>query len=157
LQEFDPEPDFKSRFQEIFAEHRPSMNHIPAWLSWSLIILTLGVCILGSYVSFTYFNNPQPTTKPLHQVALDALKEKVANQPWMNVDQALENEVEKSRNAGRLKEAEGWDVRSADNGDFTVSFTFQEKDKKQVATWLVNPMAGTFVPQTDLALLIYKP
>ena len=76
----------------------------------------------------------------------------------MTVEQSLENEVEKSRNAGHLTEAEGWDVRSDERGDFAVSFTFQEKDSKhQRAVWLVNPLSDTFTPQTDLAALIYKP
>jgi hypothetical protein len=75
----------------------------------------------------------------------------------MTVGQSMENEVERSRKAGRLAEAEGWDVRSAERGEFAVTFSFQEKGNKQRAVWLVNPLAETFVPQTDLAAFIYKP
>jgi hypothetical protein len=157
LLELEPEEESKSRFLEILAEHKPTVNHIPAWVAWALIFLTVGVCVLGSYISFNHFNNPELTNVPLHQLALDKLRTRTSNQPWMTIEESLENEVEKSRNAGRLTEAEGWDVRSDEGGAFAVSFTFQEKGSKQRAVWLVNPLSETFIPQTDLALLIYKP
>lgn len=155
--ELEPESENKNCFLEILAEHKPTVNHIPLWIAWSLIALVVGGCVLGSYLSFHYLNNPQPTTVPLHQLALDKLRLKTSNQPWMTVEESLENEVEKSRSAGRLAEAEGWDVRSIEEG-FLVSFTFQEKDSRtQSATWLVNPLSETYLPQTDLAWLIFKP
>lgn len=155
--EQEPESENKNRFLEILAEHTPTMHHIPLWMTWSLVFLTMGVCVLGSYLSFNYLNNPQPTAIPLHQLALDKLRIKTANQSWMTVEESLENEVEKSRNAGRLTETEGWDVTPAEGG-FSVSFTFQEKDsRKRSATWLVNPLSETYVPQNDLASLIYSP
>jgi hypothetical protein len=155
--ELEPESHLVQRVQEIFASHKPTMTHIPVWLSWSLIFVTLGVCVFGSYFSFMYFNVPQPESVPRHQVALDKLKAKTSNQPWMTIEESLNYEVEKCRQAGRLKEAEGWDARAADAGAVLVTFTFEEKDKKQKAIWLVDPMADTFIPQNDLAEFIFKP
>lgn len=156
--ELEPEEDNKSRLLEILAEHKPTVNHIPSWVAWALILLTVGVCVLGSYISFNHLPAQEPAEIPLHQQALDKLRSKTSNQPWMTVEQSLENEVEKSRNSGRLTEAEGWDVRSDEKGGFAVSFTFQEKDSNhQRAVWLVNPLSDTVIPQSDLALMIYKP
>ncbi|MBI3654585.1 MAG: hypothetical protein HY231_26440 [Acidobacteria bacterium] len=156
-EEFEPTSDLRQKFQDILADHKPTVKHIPAWLSWSLILLTLGVCILGSYLSFRYFNQPEPTNVPLHQIALDKLRAKISTQPWMTVDEALENEVEKSRKAGRLKEAEGWDVRPAEDVGFIVSFTFQETGKKQYFIWKVDPLSETYSAQNDAAETIFKP
>ena len=156
-EELEPESDLRQKFHDILADHKPTMTHIPVWLSWSLIVLTVGVCILGSYLSFMYFNNPEPTHVPLPQLALEKLRTKTSNQPWMTVEEALENEVEKSRKAGQLKEAEGWDVRPAPEAGFMVSYTFQESGKKLYYVWKVDPLAESFMPQNDAAGYIFKP
>lgn len=156
--EAEPEEEHKSRFSEIWSGQKPSVNHVPVWVAWALIGLTVAVCVLGSYIRFTHFKEPEPANVPLPQLALSMLRAKTSNQPWMTVEESMENEVEKSRKAGRLSEAEGWDVRTAEQGEFAVTFTFQEQGgKQQRATWLVNPLAETFNPQTDLASLIFKP
>jgi hypothetical protein len=155
-EELEPESDLAHRVHEIIASHKPTMNHIPTWLSWSLILLTVGVCVLGGYLSVFYFDDPQPAEVPQHQLALDKLKAKASNYPWMTVEEALDNEVEKCRQAGRLKEAEGWDSRLVDEG-FLVTFSFEEKDKKRKAIWLVSLVYDTYVPQSELAEAIFKP
>jgi hypothetical protein len=155
--EAEPEKENKSRFLEILGVRKPTTNHRPAWVAWALICLTLAVCVLGSYIRFHQVEVQEPTNMPLHQLALEKLRARTSNQPWMTVEESLKNEVEKSRKAGRLAEAEGWDVQSGERGEFAVVFTFQEKNNKQRAEWLVNPLAETFIPQTDLATMIYKP
>jgi hypothetical protein len=156
-EEAEPESALAQRVQEIFASHKPTMTHIPIWLSWSLILATLGVCVLGSYLSFNYFNDAQPASPPRHQEALDKLKAKTSNQPWMTVEESLNHEVEKCRQAGRLKEAEGWDARPAESGEVMVTFTFEENAKKRKAVWLVDPWADTYIPQNEMAEFIFKP
>jgi 3'-phosphoadenosine 5'-phosphosulfate (PAPS) 3'-phosphatase len=112
---------------------------------------------VASYLSFRYSNDPQPASAPRHQVALDKLKAKTSNQPWMTVEESLVHEFEKSRQAGRLKEAEGWDARDPETGPVMVTYSFQENEKQQKAIWLVDPFRETFIPQNDLAEFIFKP
>lgn len=131
--------------------------HIKPWVSWVVIVASVMLCIVGSYVSFMYFSEPPRPQPPLHQVVLDKLRLSPSNHSWLTVEESLENEVEKSQKEGRLVEAEGWDVRQTEDGSFLISFTFQEKDNRQQrAVWNVNPMTNSLVPQTDLAEFILK-
>jgi hypothetical protein len=156
--EEEPETENRSRFIEILARQKPTVNHVPVWVAWALMGLTIAVCVLGSYIRFTHFSQAEPTDQPLHQVALSLLRNKTSNQSWMTIEESMQNEVEKSRKAGRLVEAEGWEVATAEQGEYAVSYTFQEKEGRQVrALWKVNPIAETFVPQDELASAIFKP
>lgn len=130
---------------------------IKPWVSWLVVLTSVLLCAVGSYISFMYFSDPPATNPGLHQIVLDKLRETPSNQSWMTVEESLEKEVEKSQKEGRLVEAEGWDVRQIADGSFNIAFTYQEKDnKQQIALWNVNLTANRFIPKTDLAEFILK-
>ena len=78
--------------------------------------------------------------------------------PGMTVDEYLKEEMERSREAGRLFEAEGWDVKpQGSEDDFIISFTYEEKDNQQKrAEWRVNIKSNSFQAQNELAKMVYN-
>lgn len=127
-------------------------------VSFFIVILAVSICVMGSYFSFDYFNQPpKPTERIPHQEALQQLQSFPANNSYLTVSETLDNEVEKCRKDDRLLESEGWNVQPIEGG-FIITFSYQEKNNKhQKAVWNYDAAANTFTPQTDLAAFVYKP
>jgi hypothetical protein len=86
------------------------------------------------------------------QLALDKVRQMASKQYGMTVEDYLDEEVNKSREAGRLLEKEGWQVKLLESKQFLVSFSYEEKDKqRQRAEWKVDLNNNSLEPQTDLA------
>lgn len=90
---------------------------------------------------------------------LEKLRHSPSSQEGLNVDDLLTQELEKSRRVGNLLSYQGWTMRPI-NGSKTkliISFSFQENDKThQRAEWIADLVHDTFVPQTELAAMVYK-
>jgi len=127
-------------------------------VSFIIVLISLSICVAGSYFSFDYFYQPpRPSERIPHQDALERLQSFPANNSYLTVDATLNNEVEKCRKDDRLLESEGWNVQPTESG-FTISFSYQEKNNKhQKAVWSFDAAENKFTPQTDLATFIYKP
>ncbi|MEW6127794.1 MAG: hypothetical protein AB1757_12220 [Acidobacteriota bacterium] len=146
----------KSRFDKSISGGAKKLSISPL-VSTLIIVASVSICALGAYLSFTYFGDPpKPAERIPHQEVLERLQSQTANNSYLTVDEALNNEVEKSRKAENLMESEGWNVEAIEGG-FSITFSFQEKDKQQKAVWLFNAFENTYKPQTDLANFVYKP
>lgn len=123
-----------------------------------IIVVSVGLCVAGSYLSFDYFNEPpKPAERIPHQEVLQQLQSFPANNSYLTVGETLDNEVEKCQKDDRLLEPEGWNVKPIEGG-FIMTFSYQEKNNKhQKATWIFNAAENKFTPQTDLATFVYKP
>lgn len=127
-------------------------------VSFIIVVVSVSICIAGSYLSFDYFNQPpKPAERIPHQEILQQLQSFTANNSYLTVDETLNNEVEKCRKDDRLMESEGWSVQPIEGG-FIITFSYQEKNNKHPkAIWNYDAAANTFTPQTDLAVFVYKP
>jgi hypothetical protein len=127
-------------------------------VSFVIVLVCVSLCIVGSYLSFDYFNQPpQPTERIPYQEALQQLQSFTATNSYLTVDETLNNEVEKCRKDDRLLESEGWNVKPTEGG-FVITFSYQEKNNNHPkAVWHYDAATNTFTPQTDLAAFVYKP
>lgn len=127
-------------------------RHIPGWVTALSLVLALLIFGAGSYVAVIYWPALKAKDDGGRQLALDKVRQMESKQPGMSVEDMLNEEVKKSREAGRLLEQEGWKVKPLERKQFLVSFCFEEKDKaRQKAEWKVDLNNGSFEPQTDLA------
>lgn len=127
-------------------------KHVPGWVTALSLVLALVLFSGGSYIVATYWPALQAQDDGGRQLALDKVRQMASNQPGLSVEEVLIEEVNKSRDAGRLVEQEGWQVQTLDSKQFIVSFSFEEKDKQLLrAEWKVDLNNNSFEPQTDLA------
>lgn len=127
-------------------------RHIPGWVTALSLVLALVAFSAGSYLAATYWPSGEKKDDGGRQLALEKVRQMESKQSGMTVEDLLNEEVNKSRDAGRLLEQEGWQVKSLESKQFIVSFSFEEKDKQQQrAEWKVDLNNNSFEPQTDLA------
>lgn len=127
-------------------------KHIPGWITAASIFLSLAVFSAGSYLIATYWPNMQAKDDGGRQLALDKVRQLPSKQSGRSLEDLLDEEVAKAREAGRLVEREGWRVKPLERKQFLVSFSFEEKDnQRQRAEWKVDLNNDSFEPQNDLA------
>jgi hypothetical protein len=117
------------------------------------------LCGLGFYVFYFFASKPQDLDPKAALPMLDKLRYSPSTQEGLNVEALLTQELEKSRRVGNLLSYQGWTIKPI-NGSKTkliISFSFEENDKKQQrAEWIADLVHNTFVPQTELAAMVYK-
>jgi hypothetical protein len=121
------------------------------------ILSSIVVCGVGGYLGLILLTESKAGNPKPQYEALERLRKMPSSQDGLTVEEFLEQEVKKSRQAGRLVEAEGWSVRLIDESKALISFSYEEKDQKQIrAEWIADLKSKTFAPQTDLAAASYK-
>ncbi len=154
--------DIRQQVQTTRAEAREKADEIkgpkkigPVIIGLS-VLMTVLICGLGSYFLLTYWETTRPVLDNHPQLALEKIRFQPSKHQGLNVEECLNQEVERARKAGQLLEAEGWDVRPIQGARFLVSFTYQLKDKaQQQARWEVDIAENTFAPKTQLATAVY--
>jgi hypothetical protein len=130
------------------------VNPIAAVLVVIAAVVFFGI---GSYLALTFLGDTTAEDPGALQLTLDKVRKLPSNREGSTVEDILEEEVEKSRDEGRLLEAQGWDIRQIEGKRFQVTFTYQEKGNIQrKAEWKVDLVNNTFSPQTELAATIYN-
>lgn len=121
-----------------------------------VVLVTIIVCGLGSYVAMSYWQASQTNPNDHSQLALEKVRRLPSTREGFSVESLLVEEVKKAQENGLLLESEGWDVKHDGGAKFTVTFSYQLKDRQQLAQWAVDIAENTFVAKTDLALAVYK-
>ncbi len=136
---------------------KKTRRQIKPWLAVVVGIAT--VLIIGGvsyFITISSFQQSEAKVSP-SQAALEKLRNMPSSTPGMTVEQYLDDEMEKSREAGRLLEAEGWSMEPTNGGgEFIISFTYEERDAGQKrAQWRVNPAKNSFRAENELAKAVY--
>jgi hypothetical protein len=117
-------------------------------------VIVFGV---GSYFVMALVLSPPPVDPGSPQYAIEKLRRLPSNQQGLTVEERMEQEVRKSREAGRLVEVEAWSVKPLEQTKYIVTYSIQEKNDQYLkATWSVDISNGVIVPQTDLANEVYN-
>lgn len=131
-----------------------SVNPIVAVAACVVAVLVFG---LGGYFAMALMLAPKPVDPASPQYAIEKLRAMPSNQKGLTIEERLEQEVKKSRDAGRLVEIEAWSVKPIEASNYLVSYSIQEKDEHYLrAEWSVDVASGAIVPQTALATEIYN-
>lgn len=116
-----------------------------AWIGYAL------------YMHFSY--QPQELDPHMAQPALAKLRQEPSGVTGMNVDEFMNQQLEKSRRVGNLLKYEGWTVSPVQGSKtkLLITFSYEERDNTQYrAEWIADVTNNTFTPQTELAMTAYK-
>ena len=92
-------------------------------------VLLFGILVfgLGSYVAMTYWQESQASDPGSLEMVMDKVRGLPSSESGKTIDQYLKQKVRDSRDAGRLRESEGWNVKQLAGNLFLVTFTYEEK------------------------------
>lgn len=121
------------------------------------VVAVLIIGVASYFITISSLQQSEAKASP-SQAALEKFRNMPSSTPGMTVDQYLADEMEKSRQAGRLLEAEGWSMEPINGGsEFLIAFTYEEKDVGQKrAQWRVNPARNSFRAENELAKAVYN-
>src|SRR5262249_1744270 len=97
-------------------------------------------------------------TEPDPKAALEAIanvRKLPSTDHGLTVDQAMSKMLENARASGTLVSSQGWFVRSVNGDRVRVIFSFNEKQGKREADWLVDLSNNSILPDNDLAASVY--
>jgi hypothetical protein len=115
------------------------------------------VCGIGSYLGMTFLEESKAKEPDPSQTALERLRQMPSLEAGLSVEDRLEQEVEKAREAGQLVEMEGWQITPVKEATYLLSFTYEVKGNLQHrAEWMFDLAKESYVAQTELAASIYK-
>ena len=117
-----------------------------------LILIGLGAFL---YLSFRSGSELDPTAA---KNVLVTLRKLPSSEQGLSVDEKMNAEVKKSKDAGKLIKYEGWTMRpvKGDKNKILIAFTFEEKESGwQRAEWIADTTNNSFAPRTGLASAIY--
>lgn len=105
----------------------------------------------------TLMEKPQAQEADPLYLAMDRLRQMPSQHTGMTIDEWLEQEVDKAREAGLLVESEGWQVRDGEGNTYLISFTYEVKDNIQHRfEWVFDQTNESYTAQTELAASVYK-
>jgi hypothetical protein len=122
-----------------------------------VILLVMTLFGAGSYIALTLFQESQADDHGSLEAVMNKVRALPSSEEGKSIEDYLDQKVEESRDAGRLLEAEGWNVSPLEGRHFLVSFSFEEKGKQKYrAEWEVNLASNTIIARNDLAAKVYK-
>jgi hypothetical protein len=146
-------------FKPVKGKPSRKIPRVKPWVATTVAIVTVLMVGAGSYYyTIRSMQNEVPSPSK-SQIALEKLRNMPASIPGLSIDEYLNEEMEKSREAGRLAEAEGWSITPLQNEDeFLISFSYEEKDQQQKkAEWRVNVRRNIYQAQNEMAKKIHSP
>jgi hypothetical protein len=147
-------PQAKARAKPKRERNRRSVSTMASVI---IVIFTVLVCGIGSYVSMTLLEESNAQESDPSQIAVDRLKQMPSHQEGFSIEERLEQEVDKAREAGLLVEAEGWQVTPGDATTYLISFSFEVKGNLQHrAEWVFDQTKESYTARTELAASVYK-
>ncbi len=143
--------DEKKKFD--FADMLPKM---PGTKIWSWVILVAFISASGFLVYwYVYADSQHLDPKPALN-AMNQLRQLPSKEKGKNIDDYLNAEMKKSKEAGQLVSYEGWTIKPYDKSSYLISFSYDEKDAKKSADWVVDPKNNIFTPISELANAVQK-
>ncbi|MBI3654584.1 MAG: hypothetical protein HY231_26435 [Acidobacteria bacterium] len=121
---------------------------------WAL----LGVLFVGLGVGVYWYIYSAAMVNPTAALAaMTELRKLPSKEEGKTIDDCMNAELKKSKDAGQLLNYQGWTVKPYNKGTLMISFSFEEKSGKRSADWIVDPQQKTFTPITELANAAHKP
>lgn len=120
-------------------------------------VVLLGVLGVSGFLAYRYIYSdstsiaPQPALQAMQQLRMLPSQEE-----GKNIEDCLNAKIKKSKEAGQLTSYQGWTIKPYENNSYLISFSFDEKESKHSAEWVVNPQTNTFIPISELANAIHK-
>jgi hypothetical protein len=123
-------------------------------LTWLALVVFLGAAGFLAYIyiySTPDHMSPQPALEAMNQ-----LRRLPSKQEGKTIEDYLNAEMKKAKDAGQLVGFEGWKIKPYERNSYLVSFSFDEKDAKKSAEWVVDPQNKIFTPISELATAVQK-
>jgi hypothetical protein len=124
------------------------------WLYWLVILLVFCGVGVGVYW-YVYVSSPQMDAKSA-LTAMNQLRHLPAKEPGKSIEDVMNAELKRSKDAGELVSFQGWTVKPYDTSNYIVSFSYEEKGGKKSAEWVVGMTNNRFIPHSELASNIHK-
>jgi hypothetical protein len=123
-------------------------------LSWVASLIFLGA---SGFIAYWYvFTTPENISPKSALEAMNQLRRLPSKQEGKTIEDYLNAEMKKSKDAGHLVGFEGWKIKPYERNSYLVSFSFDEKDAKKSAEWVVDPQNKIFTPISELATAVQK-
>ena len=124
-------------------------------MSWVAIILFIGA---SGFLAYWYvFATPEHLESQPALSAMNQLRRLPSKEDGKNIEDYLNAEMKKSKAAGQLVGYQGWTIKPYDRNSYLISFSYEEKDAKRSAEWVVDPKHNIFTPISELATAVQKP
>jgi hypothetical protein len=123
-------------------------------LVWAILLVVLGA---SGFLGYRYVYSDSDQMAP--QTALNAmnqLRRLPSKEDGKNIDDYLNAEMKKSKEAGQLVSHQGWTIKPYDKESYLISFSFDEKNAKKSADWVVDPKNNIITPISELASTVQK-
>jgi hypothetical protein len=136
-----------------FAAMLPNLPGARA-ISWVILLALIGGAGFFVYryaYATTESMDPEPALRAMTQ-----LRRLPSKEEGKNIEDCLNALIKKSREEGRLVGYEGWTVKPYNKASYLISFSFNEKEAKRSADWVVDPNNNIFTPISELASAVYK-
>ena len=123
-------------------------------ITWVILLLFLGGT--GFFVYRYAYATPESITPQSALQAMHQLQRLPSKEEGKNIEDCLNALMTKSREAGKLVGYEGWTIKPYDKDNYLISFSFDEKEAKKSADWVVDPKNNRFMPISELASAVQK-
>ena len=124
-----------------------------------IIVAAIGLAGFGSYLLvFTYWES-KSADPVLTLKALEQFRSMPSNEEGLTVDELMKQELQKFKDSGNLKGAQGWHTQKISGSDsrVIVVYSFQDASgQDHRAEWLVDVKSQRYIPQTALAIETYN-
>ena len=148
-----PQTKAKSRRK---SERGPRRSVGPT-VSVIIVIATILVCGIGSYLSMTLLEQPEPQEADSLYIAMDRLRQMPSQHSGKTINEWLEQAVENARESGQLIESEGWQVNPVEGNNCMISFSYEVKGNIQHRfEWMYDQAKDSYMAQTELAASVYR-
>lgn len=121
---------------------------------WIAVVIFVGISGFLAY-SYIYATpehvSPQPALNAINQ-----LRGMPSKQEGKTIDDCLNAEMKKAKDAGQLVGFQGWTIKPYQKDSYLITFSFEEKDSEKSAQWIVDPQNNIFTPISELATAVQK-
>jgi hypothetical protein len=136
-----------------FAALLPKMPGSKMW-SWVLLFVFIGA---SGFLAYWYvYSTPENISPQPALNAMNQLRRLPSKEEGKNIDDYLNAEINKSKEAGQLVGYQGWTVKPYDKKSYLISFSYDEKAAKRSADWVVDPNNNIITPISELASAVQK-
>jgi hypothetical protein len=121
---------------------------------WIAVAAFVGI---SGFLSYYYVYATDERVTPIPAInAMNQLRKLPSKEQGKTIEDCLNAEIKKSKEAGQLVGYQGWSIKPYERNSYLVSFTFDEKDAKKSAEWVVDPQNNIFTPINELATAVHK-
>lgn len=120
------------------------------------VILSVFIVASGFLVYWYVYADSTSISPQLALNSMNQLRRLPSKEEGKNIEEYLNSEMKKSKEAGRLVGYQGWTVKPYEKHSYLISFSFDEKESSKSADWVVDPKNNTFTPVSELASAVQK-